>query len=61
MRNWLKEKRIIKRLSMKAIADSAKISECYYSQIENGTRNPSVKVAQKIAKVLNFSWLKFFE
>jgi len=61
MREWLKNKRIDSKKTMKCIADEAGISECYYSQIENGTRNVPVKTAKKIAEVLDFDWQKFFE
>ena len=61
MRKWLKEIREQKGLVMKVVADAAGISECYYSQIEGGSRNASVPVAKKIAEALGFSWQKFFE
>lgn len=37
------------------------ISESYYSMIESGERNPTVKTAKKIAAVLGFDWTLFFE
>lgn len=61
VREWLKKIRTDKQLTMKAVADSAGISECYYNQIENGVRNCPVSTAKKIANVLGFSWEKFFE
>ena len=61
MRNWLKELRKCAGLTMKQVADAAEISECYYSQIENGTRNASVPVAKKIADTLGFEWQRLFE
>ena len=61
MRNWLKEARVKKELTMKSVATAAGISECYYSQIENGIRNCPVPTAKKIAEVLGFDWQKFFE
>ena len=60
-RAWLKEIREGKGLSMKNVAKDSEIAECYYSQIENGIRNASVKVAKRIAEALEFSWQKFFE
>lgn len=60
-RTWLKEIREGKGLSMKTVARDSDIAECYYCQIENGTRNASVKVAKRIAEALGFSWQKFFE
>lgn len=61
MRNWLKELRQAAELTMKQLAEKAGISECYYSQIENGHRSPAVNVAKKIASVLDVPWEKFFE
>ena len=61
MRKWLKEQREEKKFTMKTVADKAEISECYYNQIENGTRNCPVKTAKKIANALGFPWEKFFE
>lgn len=61
MREWLKEIRIEKQFTMKSVSTAAGISECYYSQIENGNRNASVKIAKKIAEVLGFDWKRFFE
>lgn len=43
------------------VACEAKLSRPAYTQIELGTRNPSVGTAKKIAKVLGFNWTLFFE
>lgn len=61
MREWLKKIREGAKLTMKVVADRAGISECYYSQIENGVRDCPVKTAKKIAEVLGFDWQKFYE
>ena len=61
MRVWLKNIRLEAKKTMKNISTEAGISESYYSQIENGTRNASVSVAKKIAEVLGFDWQMFFE
>lgn len=61
MRTWLKKIRLENKFTMKALAIKAGISECYYSQIENGVRDCPVKTAKKIAEVLGFDWQKFFE
>lgn len=42
------------------IAKLVGISDGYYSMIETGKRIPSVKVAKKIATVLNIPWEDFF-
>lgn len=61
MRDWLKKTRQNANMTMKQVAKVVGISECYYSQIENGSRNASVIVAKKIADALGFPWQKFFE
>lgn len=61
MRKWLREIRAEKGFTLKKVASAAGISECYYSQIENGKRNATPPVAKKIAAFLGFSWEKFFE
>ena len=61
MRTWLRKIRLEKKFTMKTLAIKAGISECYYSQIENGARDCPVKTAKKIAEVLGFDWQKFFE
>lgn len=61
MREWLKEIRKTKGCTMKAVAESAGISESYYCTIENGARNCPVETAKRIAAVLEFNWTKFFE
>ncbi|OPY59345.1 MAG: helix-turn-helix protein [Pelotomaculum sp. PtaU1.Bin065] len=43
------------------IADKAGVSRSYYTEIENGDKNPSVETAKKIAGALGFEWTKFFE
>ncbi len=49
------------KLTQLQVAQSASIERAYYTQIENGKRNPSVKVAKNIANVLSFEWSLFFE
>ena len=47
--------------SQQYVAEKCEISQQAYSYIENGKRKPSVKVAKKIAEILNFPWEKFYE
>lgn len=61
IRIWLKELRKAKKLTMREVATIAGISECYYSQIENGKRNVSVNTAQALAQILEFDWQKFYD
>jgi transcriptional regulator with XRE-family HTH domain len=43
------------------LAKEAGISRAYLAQIELGLRNPSVRVAKKLAGTLSFNWTRFFE
>lgn len=61
MRRWLKEVREKAEKTQEKVADEAGISRSYYTNIENGTKTPSVKAAKQIAGVLNFRWENFFE
>jgi putative transcriptional regulator len=40
-------------LSQKEVAKRSKISRSYYGLIENGSRNPSYKIANNIARAVN--------
>lgn len=57
-RDWL----VIARgeLTHEEVADQVGIKRQYYSMIENGSRDPSVKVAKKIGMVLKIDWTLFF-
>lgn len=61
LRAWLKNKRTELNLSQEEVADKSKIERQYYQMIESGRRNPSVKVAKRIAEALNFYWIIFFD
>lgn len=61
MRSWLKNIRYSKGLTQLEVAEKVRIERSYYTMIENGDRKPSVEVAQRIAKVLDFEWTIFFE
>lgn len=61
MREFLREKRKEKGLSLKAVSQEVGINEFSYCNIELGRRNPSVKVAKKIANVLGLDWTRFYE
>ena len=58
---WIRRIREQKNLTMLQVSKECNIAESYYCQIENGNRNPSVKTAKKIAKVLGFDWTRFYE
>lgn len=57
---WLKQKRIAAGLTQTQLAEMCGIEQGYYSQVENSKRNPSVKLAKKLANALNIEWTKFF-
>lgn len=60
MRKWLKDIRKDKGLTQEQVASEIYINRSYYTQIENGTRNPSIHVAKKIADLLGFNPSSFF-
>lgn len=59
-REWLTGIRVQLKMTHQDVADSAEIDRSFYTQIENGDRNPSVETAQKIANALKFDWTIFF-
>ncbi|MGN7352398.1 helix-turn-helix transcriptional regulator [Paenibacillus amylolyticus] len=61
MRLWLKEFREAANKTQVVVADEADISRSYYTNIEKGTKTPSVNTAKSIAKVLCFQWELFFD
>lgn len=61
MRKWLHDIRIQNYKTHDDVAAEAGIKRAYYTMIENGTRNPSVDVAKRIAFVLGFDWTIFFD
>ena len=62
MRQWLKDlRRKSNNLTQEQLAKKVGISRTMITEIENGKANPSVEVAKKIAAVLGFDWVRFFE
>lgn len=60
MREWLKSRRMEKRLKCKEVAKQCGFTPEYYTMIENGNRRPSVEKAKAIAAVLEFEWTRFY-
>ncbi|MFD2045494.1 helix-turn-helix domain-containing protein [Ornithinibacillus salinisoli] len=60
-REWLILYRESKRLTQAQVASFSFIDRSYYSQIETGKRNPSLTVANNIAKALDFDPMMFFQ
>src|ERR1700753_3881907 len=48
----MKHRRLLKGLTLKALAESAACSESMLSRIENGTGNPSINTLHRIALAL---------
>lgn len=61
MRFWLKVLREKAKMTQGQVALSSNISRSYYTNIENGTKTPSVEVAKLIGSTLNFPWENFFD
>ena len=57
----VREKRIALNLSQEKLANMADIDRTYLPGIENGKRNVSLAVAEKIAKALNVPLTKLLE
>lgn len=60
-RQWLIDRRKELKLRQVDIADQLDITRSFYTQIESGIRQPSVKVAKKLGKLLEIDWTKFYE
>lgn len=61
MREWLKEKRLAKGLTLNELAAQVGVSWQAISYYENGGRRPSPDTAIKIGNVLGFDWKRFYE
>lgn len=60
-RNWLTGFRNVAEMTHDDVSQKAEITRQYYGMIEAGLRNPSVDLAKRLAKILNFEWTIFFE
>lgn len=60
MRKWLLLLRKEKKLTQAEVAAGAFIDRAYYSQIENGLRQPSFDVAKRISNTLGFNSSSFY-
>ena len=61
MRAWLIRERRSRKQTQLDLASELGISRAYLAQIELGARNPSVRVAKKLAAALSFDWTRFFD
>jgi putative transcriptional regulator len=61
VRNWLIKARKDRLLTQLDVASRVDISRAYYAQLELRQRNPSIRVARNIARLLGFNWVLFYE
>ncbi|WP_224930415.1 helix-turn-helix transcriptional regulator [Bacillus safensis] len=59
-RKWLSDMRKDLGKTQEEIATAAGIKRPYYSQIELGSRSPSVGVAKRLSKIIGCDWTLFF-
>lgn len=59
--NQLKQIRLDKRWTQQFVANELNITKAAYSNIENGNRNPSLKVALQIQKLFGMQIEKLLE
>ena len=52
MRKKLREARLNKQYSQKALAEASNVSKVHYQRLETGKRNPSLSTAIRISDVL---------
>jgi transcriptional regulator with XRE-family HTH domain len=53
--DYLRKQRQLARLSLRQLADLAKVSNPYLSQIERGLHQPSIAIIKSLASALNLS------
>lgn len=59
-RQWLIDARIAKGLTQAQLAKLADITVQTVSNYETGFRIPKPEIAQRIAKILEFDWTRFY-
>ena len=60
MREWFRSARESKDMSRKELAGLVKVDPSFISKIEKNQRDPSVILAMKLGKILNFDWKEFY-
>jgi len=61
MRDWLRQRRKEKGLTLVQLSKIVKISQPYLTQFELGNRTPRPEQAQALARVLGgFDWTDFY-
>ena len=61
MRGKLKSLRKEQNLTQESLSNMVNIHRTYYSMIENGRKNPSLRVAISIKKALNYQYDDIFD
>ncbi len=61
MRDWLIEIRHKTNMTQLTVSERAGISRAYYTQIELGRRTPSIRTAKTLARILGFTWSRFYD
>ena len=56
----IKELRKILEISQEALAYQAEVDRTYVTDVENGRRNVSVEILERLIKALNVSFSDFF-
>jgi putative transcriptional regulator len=59
-RLWLRELRLERGYDLRGIAEKVSVTAKFMGDIEHGRRNPSVKLAFKLASILDFPFEKIF-
>lgn len=59
-RQWLKDLRKAKRMKVREVAETLGISYGFYSEVENGWKNPSIEKAYIIADFFEVDVQLFF-
>lgn len=60
-REWLITLRNEKGYSQEKLSEMIGVTQMTISNVENGSRRPSVELAKKLGTLLDFEWTKFYE
>ena len=60
-REWLRECRVSKQLTLQEIAKEVGVSWQSFSYYETGDRTPAVATAKRIGEYLGFDWTLFYK
>lgn len=60
VKDEVRNRRVLKRMSQQELAEKAKVDRSYLSRIETGDAKPSLAVLERIASALGCSLKDFF-